>query len=468
MSNRGLLPLFVLFGAAATAFIVDGLHATAAPIAGQPRQMVSQNASGLLKTINFNDPADFENPFFQDLGTNGRRCVTCHQPNEAWTITPEGVQARFLESEGLDPIFRNNDGSNCEGALPASLDEQRDAYSLLLTRGLIRIGLDVPPGAEFTVDSVVDPYGCAPGTSDLSVYRRPLPTTNIAFLTAVMWDGRESFPATTILEDLTRQANSATRGHAEAFRDITREQAQQIVAFEARLFTAQAYDNAAGNLSAQNARGGPKTLRDEPFFIGINDPVGLNPTGEAFDPNVFNLFDAWSRLRQQASGAVVEARRAIARGQAIFNTQPITLSGIAGLNNETFSNGVTVPASFTGTCTVCHDSPNIGNHSVKAPLDIGLTTVKVAPYLPVYTLRNMATGETVETTDPGRAMITGKWRDINRFKGPILRALASRAPYFHNGGAATLGEVVDFYDARFSIGLTAREKADLEAFLRSL
>jgi cytochrome c peroxidase len=117
---------------------------------------------------------------------------------------------------------------------------------------------------------------------------------------------------------------------------------------------------------------------------------------------------------------------------------------------------------------VCHDSPNIGNHSVKAPLDIGLTAVKTTPYLPAYTLRNTATGETVETTDPGRAMITGRWRDIDRFKGPILRALAARAPYFHNGAAATLGEVVDFYDARFSIGLTAGEKADLEAFLRSL
>ena len=42
-------------------------------------------------------------------------------------------------------------------------------------------------------------------------------------------------------------------------------------------------------------------------------------------------------------------------------------------------------------------------------------------------------------------MITGKWADIGRFKGPILRALAARAPYFHNGSAATLEEVVEFY-----------------------
>jgi cytochrome c peroxidase len=117
---------------------------------------------------------------------------------------------------------------------------------------------------------------------------------------------------------------------------------------------------------------------------------------------------------------------------------------------------------------VCHDTPNAGNHSVKAPLDIGLTDPAVAPYLPVYTLRHLATGDTIETTDPGRALISGKWADVNRFKGPVLRGLSARAPYFHNGSAATLEEAVDFYEKRFNIGLTAKEKADLIAFLKAL
>jgi cytochrome c peroxidase len=110
----------------------------------------------------------------------------------------------------------------------------------------------------------------------------------------------------------------------------------------------------------------------------------------------------------------------------------------------------------------------VGNHSVKAPLDIGLTAPDVAPYLPVYTLRNLKTGDTVQTTDPGRALITGQWRDVNRFKGPILRGLASRAPYFHNGSAATLRDAVEFYDKRFGIGLSAAEVSDLVVFLSSL
>ena len=72
------------------------------------------------------------------------------------------------------------------------------------------------------------------------------------------------------------------------------------------------------------------------------------------------------------------------------------------------------------------------------------------------------------TTDPGRALITGKWKDIGRFKGPVLRALAARAPYFHNGSARDLAAVVDFYEARFAIGFTDPEKSDLIAFLRAL
>ncbi len=53
-------------------------------------------------------------------------------------------------------------------------------------------------------------------------------------------------------------------------------------------------------------------------------------------------------------------------------------------------------------------------------------------------------------------------------EGPILRGLAARAPYFHNGSATTIDEAVQFYEDRFKIGLTAQEKLDLAAFLRAL
>jgi cytochrome c peroxidase len=468
MLHRRFVGLALVLCPAVISSMLSTISRPAAAADADPGILDFPDSSGHVQTVNVNGPLDLDNPFFQDLGTNGRRCVTCHQPNAAWTITPANVQQRFRESRGADPIFTNNDGSDCEGATPRSLGETRAAYQLLLTRGLIRIGLDVPPGAEFFIESVDDPNHCGPATNDASLYRRPLPSTNLGFLTAVMWDGRESSPTTTILENLAHQANDATRGHAQATLDLTDEQARQIVSFETGLFTAQARDDRAGSLRADGARGGPRRLSRQPFFIGINDPVGLNPTGAAFDPDVFTVFDAWAALTASRHDRETDARRAIARGESLFNTKAITISGVAGLNGATFASGVKVPDSFTGSCTICHDSPNVGDHSVKAPLDIGLTTPAQAPYLPIYTLRNMSTQDTVRTTDPGRAMTTGKWADINKFKGPILRALAARAPYFHNGSAATLDEVVRFYDTRFKIGLTEQEKADLVAFLRAL
>ena len=142
---------------------------------------------------------------------------------------------------------------------------------------------------------------------------------------------------------------------------------------------------------------------------------------------------------------------------------PITITGVGGLNDAL---GVPVIA---GTCTSCHNAPNVGNHTVGLPLNIGLTDASLrTPDMPLYTLRNKSTGATVKTTDPGLALITGKWKDIGRFKGPILRGLAARPPYFHNGFAASLPEVIDFYDTRFAIHMDPSQKRDLVAFLRSL
>jgi len=107
--------------------------------------------------------------------------------------------------------------------------------------------------------------------------------------------------------------------------------------------------------------------------------------------------------REREHDNVDAARRAIARGQKIFNTAPIVITGVAGLNNQTFPSGVTVPDPFTSTCTTCHDTPNAGDHSVKALLNIGLTDVsRRTADMPLYTLRRLSTGETTQTTEPQR------------------------------------------------------------------
>jgi cytochrome c peroxidase len=158
----------------------------------------------------------------------------------------------------------------------------------------------------------------------------------------------------------------------------------------------------------------------------------------------------------------------VARGEVLFNTLPIAISGVAGLNDKPG-----VPASFTGTCTTCHDTPNVGNHSVALAINIGVTDFPALPALniaglPVYTIQCKTNDKLIRTTDPGRAMVSGKCADIGKTKGPILRALAARAPYFHNGSAATLDAVIAFYIQRFGLKLNNQEKKDLVAFLGTL
>jgi cytochrome c peroxidase len=214
---------------------------------------------------------------------------------------------------------------------------------------------------------------------------------------------------------------------------------------------------AAGDLTTGGAGGGAELLASQPFYVGINDVLtGDAMTHAAFMPDVLTPYSAWT-------GSTNAARAQIARGQALFNRKPIAITGVGGLNDAL---GV---ATIAGTCTTCHDSPNYGHHSVPLPIDIGLTDAsRRTPDLPLYTLQNRTTGEQRQTTDPGRALVSGKWKDIGKMKGPILRGLAARAPYFHNGSAATLADAVNFYDTRFSIGFTPSEKADLVAFLQAL
>jgi cytochrome c peroxidase len=418
------------------------------------------NPTGASQSFSANGALDTRNTFFQVLGSNGRSCITCHQPDQGWSVTPAKIQQRFDATGGLDPIFRLNDGSVSPSADISTVNARRQAFSMLLNKGLIRVGIGIPANAEFELAAVDDPYGYA-SSHELSLFRRPLPSTNLRFLATVMWDGRESAAGAGLQADLIQQALDATQGHAQLAGNLTPQQLDAIVNFEMGLTTAQSADQNAGRLDTQGAQGGPIQLQHQGFFVAINDPLGANPSGAPFNPVSMTLFDAWANLGPNAPQNV--ARAAVARGQQIFNTKPITVTGVAGLNDK-----LNRPA-IQATCTLCHDAPNVGDHSVGLALNIGLTDAsRRTPDMPLYTLRNKATSELKQTTDPARALITGKWSDIGKTKGPILRGLAARAPYFHNGSAATLSDVVEFYDTRFNIGFTAQEKSDLIAFLQSL
>jgi cytochrome c peroxidase len=409
--------------------------------------------------------------------------------------------------KGTDPIFRPVDGSNCDHNIDVSTFEGRyQAYSLLRTRGLIRIGIAVPANADYAVTSVQNPYGCNESDT-ISMYRRPLPATNLRVLSAVMFDGRESSAATgttkivynnypdSLLSDLAHQAMDATNLHAQASPPVTISDPRlaPIVNFEMGLATAQAFSNRAGLLNAQGANGGPKALLDLPFFISINssvhalvtqfeEPGGLVTPGDGqFTSAIFNTFDAWADL------PAPDPRAAVARGQAIFNSTPINITGVAGINDDVSAGGLVAGGipSLTGTCGTCHDTPNVGNHSFPTPLNIGTgdpdasnASVNLGgldiSYLPAITVcqlnptTGLPTSNCKTTTDLGQALIDGNFDHVGKIKGPILRGLSARAPYFHNGSARTLLDVVHFHETRFGLTFTPQEESDLVAFLSAL
>jgi hypothetical protein len=465
--------------------------------------------TGIVSTYNTTGPIIENNPFFQSLGTNGRSCATCHIVANGMGLSNQNVQQRFAMTQGHDPLFAAFDGANC----PNTSSNDPETHSLLLKNGLIRIPIQLPATVQFTIRAVVDSYGCAivtdpiSGLQTVSVYRRPLPTTNLKFLSTIMFDGRETIEPlnnmqtfkANLIADLMHQAIDATTGHAQAAVPPTIDQQTAIVSFEMGLFSAQLADGRARMLTEYGALGGARNLSGTSYYPGINDTLGADPTDAKFNPTGMTLFSSWENLKanNESDWATTQARQDIAAGETLFNSRALTITTVRGLNDNpalAAALETTVPiASFPGTCTTCHDTPNVGNHSLPLPLDIGTghdaaqeSDTQIAnalaqlsfPGVPVYEITGCpnpfaADGQTsvpyiIYTTDPGKGLVTGLCSDVNRIKGPILRGLAARAPYFHNGAARDLNEVLNFYNQRFQMNLTEKEKSQLIAFLNSL
>jgi len=430
------------------------------------------------------------NPFFQRLGTNGRTCFTCHQPQAGWAMNPESAAAIFAETKGTDPLFSPVDGANCPNLATSAktLAQKAAASSQLLTKGNIRIFLPIPANAEYQVRVIRDPYGCENNATyglpsgGISVYRRVMNSANLTMngqfssdrstinsQGSIMWDGREA--------SLESQFQDATLGHAQAAVAPSTEQIAAGVAFESGVFTAQSFDNDARSLAANGATGGPVALSDDPPFLPA---TGLE---------AMTMFDSWTDSRSAAQAS-------IKRGQDIFNNRQFTFRGVAGAN-DTLGN----PA--TGTCAGCHSNQNVGGSVNAGGKHLGIgdnsssdqsgnqTSATVLPPSgdqPLFSFlcRRDANGNSIipffsnpvtidgivyddfRTSDPGMALISGKCKDLGKFKVPRLRGLASRAPYFHGGNAADLSDVVDFYNRRFDLGLNQQERRDLINFLGTL
>ena len=439
---------------------------------GAPANVVdSVNGEGVSRTLTTAPGFDLNNPFFTPLGINGRTCATCHPVGQGMTITPTYANMVFDATQGLDPLFAPVDGANNPNADMSTPAARQANCSMMLTKGLFRIGIPMLPNAEFTLKAIDDPYGYA-NPMDVSCFRRPLPATNLRFLASVMWDGRELLGQKSVLDALAQQARDAAKGHMQATQPPTDAQIAQIVDFETHLYTSQIFSNDAGNLNTRQTGAGPANLVNLPYFPGINDAFGRARNRQPFDAEVFTFYEDWLPRQSRKLGAQnprdmppqpTPAQQSVAFGEKLFNTRQFTISGVAGLND------VTGRASIRGTCSSCHSATDIGSNALPLLLNTGVSDAKLrTPDMPLYTLRNKKTGATLQTTDPGAAMTTGKWADIGKFKVPSLRGLETQSPYMHNGFSGDLLDILDFYDNRFQIGLTAQEKEDLALFLTTL
>lgn len=384
-----------------------------------PNNLPHRNPGGYGATFSTQGHVDLTGAYFQAQGSNGRSCGSCHIPEEAWAITPVTLQRLFDETQGLHPVFNRLDANN--GTLTLETLEQKLAgYSMLLSRGVFRRGGTPRPNSQWQLVAVDDPHGFA-SLERLVHWRRSMPTINFALgSTTVNWDGGNSIGP----DQHANLVNQATRNVAGAQERLVSqgplppEVIPEIVAFEESLFTGQLIALGVGRLDDDGALGGPEALASMTKRSGP-----------------FDLYDAWR-------GSDNPRRAQIARGQDLFNTRG---------------------------CGGCHDSANNGTNTQNRLFNIGTASAAVrTPDLPLYTFKNRTTGAEVQLTDAGRGQVSGLWDDLGSFKTPTIRGLAARAPYFHNGIAATLEAVVRFYEDHLGFKFTDAERADLVAFLNAL
>ena len=379
------------------------------------------NPGGEAATFTTTGSVNLTGKFFQPQGANGQSCASCHIPEEAWSITPATLQRLFDETDGKHPVFDPLDANNPETANTKTAEGRRAAYSMLLSRGVFRRGGAPRPDSEWELIAVDDPHGYA-NLNRLVHWRRAMPTINFPIGGIVVnWDAGANVGKgqRAALVNLTnRLITKAMQGQSPSAEVVN-----EIVDFETSLWTAQVTVPGVGRLDADGARGGPEALSKMSMVEGE-----------------FNLFDAWANDANPK-------RAQIARGQKIFNSMNVSHK----------------------SCIACHDAANNGTSVSNTLFDINTASAAArTPDLPLYTFRNKKTGETRQLTDAGFGNISGRWDDLGLFKTPTLRALAARAPYFHNGIAATLEDVVRHYEKHFDFRFTDEERADLVAFLTAL
>ena len=139
------------------------------------------NPDGTTGMVNLSGRVSAEgHPFFEALGTNGRACITCHQPSNSMSVSTDAIRKRWLETEGKDPIFAAVDGSDCP-----NLPQGKSFFALAAAQpGRIpHCDVMAATGREAGLQnrSHRRPHAAAIRNSwVISVYRRPRVVANLA------------------------------------------------------------------------------------------------------------------------------------------------------------------------------------------------------------------------------------------------------------------------------------------------
>jgi len=356
-----------------------------------PAEKSFNNIWGSLGIVNASGDVDMKgHPFFEPLGTNGRACVTCHQPSDSMGLSLASIRHQWEANGAKDPLFAAVDGANC----PNLPNDKAESHSLLLNRGLIRVGIGWPPKPrngvaitpEFKIEVVRDPTGCNTDPvyglnsekPTVSVYRRPRVAANLKYVAydvgafnakrLAMINDRDPFTgeymSMNIMSDarepsLKTQAISASRDHMQVKEPLSDAVLDKIVAFESQLYAAQVSNTFGGSLVEKGGplALGPRNLEQQERGLGDNLGVPL-----------FRSFDMWKPGTGETA-AQRDFRESVARGHDVFFIRPFFISDTAHINTVGMGN------PMKRTCATCHNSSMVGTDLSAGWVDVGTTNL---------------------------------------------------------------------------------------------
>jgi cytochrome c peroxidase len=349
--------------------------------------------------------AHFDDATLDGLGANGRACATCHVPEDAFQLSPKTVERRYAallaararDPQADDPLFRPIDADDFRTKGAAASD-----YSNL-RRGLIRVSLPLPPNLR-----LIDPRTDLPSTQTVADVWRAVPS----ILNVAITGGPGGYQLDGRIDTLQNQALAALRTHADARQIPNARWLDELAAFENAQFSSNGVEQLA------------RAIREGHTPFPDPDPP-LNEV-ERTGKEIF---------RRSCSSC---------HGSDQHPSTASVTSPPLKLRYHTIVSACPRPKQAWCSKLGCFTLP-----ACEPALERNARTYEL-------TLANGAK-ERITTSDPGRLLLSGNLADAESFDHshgvfdiPQLRGIVRTAPYFHNNSAATLEDVLTFYQAFFA------------------